>query len=169
MALPRRRRGAASNRRKSRGIEPGSRLRPAKCGEPGNLRGGCFGSPRTWEWPTLPEGRAREYPAGTHTRSRVCLPCCCRRRQGRHSGGISHGLGEHDAALRILPPAGESLCGRISASAKGGVLRRVRRVRGRAETRRHPEAPHLGSVAAAQAGAFSAGRGFAGNPRPAEG
>lgn len=126
-ALPRQRRGAAPNRRESRGMVPGIACVPPKRGEQGELCGGCFGM-------LMPsEGRARGVLGRNAPRGSSCLPCCCRRRQRAAFRGI-FGLGDMTPRLSFFPGGG--LCGRTSASARGGRFAPRGKCAERAETRR---------------------------------
>lgn len=131
-SLPRQRRGAALNRRKSRGIVPGICLRSAKARRTGGTVRRMFRQSADLGMSMPSEGRARGVFGRDGLRGSSCLPCCCRRRQGAAFRGI-FGLGDMTPRLSFSPAGG--ICGRTSASARGRFAPRGKCAE-RAETRR---------------------------------
>lgn len=144
--------GAAPEGCESRGVAPGIACVPPKRGEQGELCGGCFGSPRTGECRCRLRAEREKYPAGTpRGEALVCLAAAGGVR-GRHSGA-SPALGNMTPRLSFSPGGG--LCGRTSASARGG-----RRVRSVWKERKlgAPEAPRFGRRGCGAGPGRSAGR-----------
>lgn len=118
---------------KAGGLRRGFACVPPKRGEQGKLCGGCFGSPRTGECRCRRRAEREEYSAGTACgEALVCLAAAGGVR-GRHSG-VSPALGNMTPRLSFSPGGG--LCGRTSASARGGRFAPRGKCAERAETRR---------------------------------
>ncbi len=107
-----------------------------------------------WGMSMPSEGRVRGVLGRDAPRGSSCLPCRCRRRQRAAFRGI-FGLGDMTPRLSFFPGGG--LCGRTSASARGGVLRRVGSVR-KERKLGAPEAPRLGRRCCGAGTGSSAGR-----------